>query len=64
MNKRYADAPIGRCEKFVVARVRRGRGRPKKNPEEVIRQDMTQLQSPTDKILNRKARRMRIKVED
>lgn len=30
VKRRSADAPIMRCERLVVARIRKGRGRPKK----------------------------------
>ncbi|KAH0755077.1 hypothetical protein KY290_025347 [Solanum tuberosum] len=62
VKRRSADAPVRRCEVMVVEGTRRGRGRPKKYWEEVIRQDLTMLHITEDMTLDRKEWRSRIKV--
>ncbi|WMV36283.1 hypothetical protein MTR67_029668 [Solanum verrucosum] len=63
VKRRSADAPVRRCEVMVVEGTRRGRGRPKKYWEEVIRQDLAMLHITEDMTLDRKEWRSRIKVE-
>ncbi|KAL3342476.1 hypothetical protein AABB24_026480, partial [Solanum stoloniferum] len=63
VKRRSADAPVRRCEVMVVEGTRRGRGRPKKYWEEVIRQDLAMLHITEDMTLDRKEWRLRIKVE-
>lgn len=53
---------MSRCESLVVVGLRRGRGRPKKNWGEVIRQDMKHLQLIEDMTLDKRAWRSRIRV--
>lgn len=43
MRRRSVDALVRRYERLVVLGLPRGRGRPKKNWAEVIRNDMTQI---------------------
>ncbi|KAG5614352.1 hypothetical protein H5410_014176 [Solanum commersonii] len=62
LERRSADAPVRRCEVMVVEGTRRGRGRPKKYWEEVIRQDLAMLHITEDMTLDRKEWRSRIKV--
>ena len=50
---RDPGAQVRRCEFIEVPESRRGRGRPKKNWDEVIRHDMTQLGLTTDMSLDR-----------
>ncbi|KAL3351497.1 hypothetical protein AABB24_019876 [Solanum stoloniferum] len=63
VKRRSADAPVRRCEVMVVEGTRRGRGRPKKYWEEVIRHDLAMLHITEDMTLDRKEWRSRIKVE-
>ncbi|KAH0760290.1 hypothetical protein KY290_023783 [Solanum tuberosum] len=63
VKRRSADAPVRRCEVLVVEGTWRGRGRPRKYWEEVIRQDLAQLHIIEDMTLDRKEWRSRIKVE-
>ena len=62
VQRRSPDAPVRRCERLVVEGTRRGRGRPKKYWEKVIRQDMARLQIFEDMILDRKMWRSSIRV--
>ncbi|VFQ81273.1 unnamed protein product [Cuscuta campestris] len=59
VRRRDADAPVRRCERITVIR---GRGRPKKNWEEVIRQDLGLLDLTEDMALDRNLWRTRIRV--
>lgn len=43
------------CKRFSIAGVGKGRDMPKKNQEEAIREDMSQLQPTEDMILDRNA---------
>ena len=56
VRRRDQDAPVRRCKKIVLgASIRaKGRGRPRKSWEEVIRQDLTMLQLTEDITLDRK----------
>ncbi|VFQ78098.1 unnamed protein product [Cuscuta campestris] len=60
--RRDADAPVRRCERITVIGGSRGRGRPKKNWEEVIRQDLGLLDLTEDMALDRNLWRTRIRV--
>ncbi|OIT35205.1 putative leucine-rich repeat receptor-like protein kinase [Nicotiana attenuata] len=62
VQRRSLDAPVRRCERLAVVGTRRGRGRPKKYWEEVIRQDMVRLQISEDMALDRKVLRSSIRV--
>ncbi|KAF3634462.1 putative pre-mRNA-processing factor 6-like [Capsicum annuum] len=54
VKRRGMDAPVRRCERLALDGFRRGRGRPKKYWDEVIRRDMEQLQLTEDMTLDRK----------
>ncbi|OIT33527.1 hypothetical protein A4A49_14946 [Nicotiana attenuata] len=62
VQRRSPDAPVRMCEQLVMEGTRRGRRRPKKYWEEVIRQDMTRLQIFEDMTLDRKMWRSSIRV--
>ncbi|XP_070033034.1 uncharacterized protein [Nicotiana tomentosiformis] len=55
VKKRDIDASVRRCERFTMAGLRKGRGRPKKYWGEVIRQDMSVLHLTEDMTSDRKA---------
>ncbi|XP_070039081.1 uncharacterized protein [Nicotiana tomentosiformis] len=55
VRRRSTDAPVRRCKRLTLEGLRRGRGRPKKNWGEVIRQDMSQLQLIEDMTFDRKS---------
>ncbi|VFQ75973.1 unnamed protein product [Cuscuta campestris] len=59
VRRRDADAPVQRCERITVIG---GRGRPRKNWKEVIRQDLGLLTLTEDMALDRNLWRIRIKV--
>ncbi|VFQ95415.1 unnamed protein product [Cuscuta campestris] len=59
---RNANAPIRRCERITVVRGSRGRGRPRKNWKNVIRQDLGLLTLTEDMTLDRNLWRTRIRV--
>ena len=40
VKKRNVDAPVSTCERINIVKGRRGRGRPKKKLNEVIRKDL------------------------
>ncbi|VFQ76707.1 unnamed protein product [Cuscuta campestris] len=62
VRRRDADAPVRRCERITVIGGSRGRGRPRKNWKEVIRQDLGLLTVTEDMALDRNLWRTRIKV--
>ncbi|VFQ69868.1 unnamed protein product [Cuscuta campestris] len=62
VRRRDADAPVRRCERTTVLGGSMGRGRPKKNWEEVIRQDLGLLDLTEDMTLDRNLWRTRIRV--
>ncbi|VFQ99294.1 unnamed protein product [Cuscuta campestris] len=62
VRRRDADAPVRRCERITVIGGSRGRGRPKKNWEEVIRQDLGLLDLTEDMAIDRNLWRTRIRV--
>ncbi|VFQ64955.1 unnamed protein product [Cuscuta campestris] len=62
VRRRDADAPVRRCERITVFGGSRGRGRPKKNWKEVIRQDLGLLTLTEDMALDRNLWRTRIRV--
>nr|XP_016510210.1 PREDICTED: 30S ribosomal protein S5-like [Nicotiana tabacum] len=62
VRRRDIDAPVRRCERLNMAGLRKGRGRPKKYWEEVIRQDMSVLHLTEDMTSDKKVWRSRIKV--
>ncbi|VFQ68296.1 unnamed protein product [Cuscuta campestris] len=64
VRRRDADAPVRRCERITVIGGSRGRGRPRKNWKEVIRQDLGLLTLTEDMALDRNLWRTRIKVAE
>ncbi|VFQ89320.1 unnamed protein product [Cuscuta campestris] len=62
VRRRDADAPVRRCEKITVIGGSRGRGRPRKNWKEVIRQDLGLLDLTEDMALDRNLWKTRIRV--
>ncbi|VFQ90818.1 unnamed protein product [Cuscuta campestris] len=62
VRRRDADALVRRCERITVFGGSRGRGRPKNNWEEVIRQDLGLLTLTEDMALDRNLWRTRIRV--
>ena len=66
VRRRDLDAPVRRCEKIVLgfSTGGRGRGRPRKNWGEVIRQDLAIRQLTEDMALDRNKWRSRIRVDE
>ena len=63
--KRRSDAaPVRRCEMIVPSSGRRGRGRPKKCLEEVVREDLRVTGLTEDMAQDRRLWRDRIKVSE
>ena len=62
--RRNMDAPVRRCERINIPEGRRGRGRPKKNLDEVIREDLKVVGLTEDMAQDRKLWRDRIKTVD
>ncbi|VFQ84918.1 unnamed protein product [Cuscuta campestris] len=62
VRRRDPDAPVWRCERITVIRGNRGRGRPRKNWKEVIRQDLGLLDVTEDMALDRNLWKTRIRV--
>ncbi|VFQ58342.1 unnamed protein product [Cuscuta campestris] len=62
VRRRDADAPVRRCERITVIGGSRGRGRPRKNWKEVIRQDLGLLDLTEDMALDRNLWKTRIRV--
>lgn len=60
---RSIDSLVKRCERLTMIGLKRGRGRPRKNWRDVIRQNMTYLQLTEDMNLVRRIWRSRIMVE-
>ena len=58
------DAPVMRCERINIPEGRRGRGRPKKSLDEVIREDLKVVGLTEDMTQDRKLWRDRIKTVD
>lgn len=53
--KRSTNAPMRKCERLPMIGFRKGRGRPKKNWGEVIRQNMAHLHLTVEMTLDRRA---------
>jgi len=64
VKRRSVDAPVRRCERINIPDGRRGRGRPKKNLDEMIREDMKVAGLTEDTAQYRKLWQDRIKVVD
>ncbi|VFQ84645.1 unnamed protein product [Cuscuta campestris] len=62
VRRRDADAPVWRCERITVIGGSRGRGRPRKNWNEVIRQDLGLLDLTEDMTLDRNLWKIRIRI--
>jgi len=60
---RCMDAPVWRCEMLAMDGFRRGRGRPKKYQEEVIRHLMVQFQLTKTTSFDRRVWSKRIRIE-
>jgi len=58
------DAPVRRCERINIFGGRRGRGRPKKSLDEVIRKDLKVASLSEDMTQDRKLSRDRTKTAD
>ena len=64
VKRRSVDAPMRRCGIISIPEGRRGKGRPKKNMDEVIREDLKVVSLTEDMAEDRKLWRDRIKVLD
>jgi len=64
VKRRSVDAPVRRCERISIPKGRRGRGRPKKNLNVVIREDLKVVGLTEDMAQDRKLWRDRIKTVD
>ncbi|VFR02509.1 unnamed protein product [Cuscuta campestris] len=62
VRRRDADAPVRRCERITVIEGSRGRGRPRKNWKDVIRQDLGLLNLTEDMALDGNLWKTRIRV--
>ena len=58
------DAPVRRCEMINIPGGKRGRGRPKKSLDEVIREDLKVTGLTEDLTQDRRLWRDRIKILD
>ena len=58
------DAPVRRCERINISEGRRGRGRPKKSLDEVIREDLKVVGLTEDMAQDRRQWRDKIKILD
>ena len=64
VKRRSVAAPVRRCEMIVPPGGKRGRGRPKKSLEEVVREDLRVAGLTEDMAQDRRLWRDRIKVSD
>ena len=64
MKRRSVGAPVRRCERINVPKGKRGRRRPKKSLDEVIREDLRVVGLTDDLAQDRKLWRDRIKISD
>ena len=64
VKRRSVAAPVRRCEKINPPGGKRGRGRPKKSLEEVVREDLRVVGLTEDMAQDRSLWRDRIKVPD
>ena len=64
VKRRSVDAPVRRCETINILDGNRGRGRPKKSLDEVIRGDLKVVGLTEDMAQDRRLWRDRIKVVD
>jgi len=54
VKRRGVDAPVRRCERINIPEGRRGRGRPRKSLDEVIREDLKVIGLMEDMVQDRK----------
>jgi len=64
VKRRSVDAPVRRCELINITEGKRGRGRPKKSLDEVIREDLKVVGLMEDMTQDRRLWRDRIKILD
>jgi len=64
VKRRSVDAPVRRCERINIPEGRRGRGRPKKSLDEVIREDLKVVGLTEDMAQDKKLWRDRMKTVD
>ena len=66
VKRKKPEVPVRRCEKIVLGASMggRGRGRPRKSWEEIIRQDLAILQLTEEMALDRNKWRSRIRVNE
>ena len=64
VKRRSADAPVKRCEMINIPEGKRGRSRPKKSLNEVIREDLKVVGLTENLAQERKLWRDRIKILD
>ena len=64
MKRRSVDVPARRCERINIPKGRKGRGRPKKSLDEVIRDDSKVVDLMEDMAQDRKLWRDRNKTVD
>jgi len=62
VKRRSVDAPVRRCDMINILGGKRGRGRPKKSLNEVIREDLRVVGLTEDLTQDRKVWRDRIKI--
>jgi len=62
VKRRSVDAPVKRCELINITEGKRGRGRPKKSLDEVIREDLKVVGLTEDMTQDRRPWRDRIKI--
>jgi len=64
VKRRSLEPPARRCERINMPKDKRGRGRPKKSLEEMIREDLKAVGLSEDMAQDRRLRWDRIKVLD
>jgi len=64
VKRRSVDAPVRRCERINLPQGKRGRGRPKKSLDEVIREDLRVVGLSEDVAQDRSRWRDRIRILD
>ena len=64
IKRRSVPAPVRRCEMIVLPGGKRGRDRPKKSLEEVVREDLRVVGLTDDMTKDKRLWRDRIKVSD
>ena len=64
VKRRSVDAPVRRCEIISIPEGKRGRGRPKKSLDEMVREDLKVIGLTEDLTQDRKLWRDRIRILD